>query len=148
MVSRAIRYGWPLVGPSRAYSAPSFAVAPTVSGYPYSGGVLTVAYTAAGWPLPSEMIQWRRDGGDIPGATSLSYTSTDADIGRNITPHVRLSNVNGYVAASGAATLILGGGASPDPGAALIAWDNDAANDNLLQWDDANGNPQYLEWDI
>jgi hypothetical protein len=41
-----------------------------------------------------------------------------------------------------------GGGVAPDPGAALIAWDNDAANDNLLQWDDASGNSQYLEWDV
>jgi len=41
-----------------------------------------------------------------------------------------------------------GGGPYPDPGAAILSWDDAAANDNLIQWDDDTGNPQYLEWDI
>ena len=39
-------------------------------------------------------------------------------------------------------------GVRADPGAALVAWDDDAGNQVLVQWDDNNGNPQYLEWDV
>lgn len=43
---------------------------------------------------------------------------------------------------------VQGGVPQPDPGAAILSWDDAAANDNLIQWDDDAGNPQYQQWDI
>ena len=56
-------------------------VAPSISGGPNNTTVIqgnnaTLSATVAGSPLPG--VQWRRGGVDIPGATTVSYTVTNA----------------------------------------------------------------------
>lgn len=96
MVSRAILNGWPLVPPSRAVSAPSFTVQPSITGTFTVGNALAGnAGTATGFPTPTISRQWLRNGSAIPGATGASYTLTTADVGTRVDFSVTATSVAG-----------------------------------------------------
>ncbi len=74
-------------------------IVPTISGTPGTGEVLTAApgvwvYDGQA-TAPSVGYQWQRDGADIPGATTASYSTTAPDEGSDITCIETLSNSNG-----------------------------------------------------
>ncbi|MGV9195217.1 cell wall-binding repeat-containing protein [Microbacterium sp. MC2] len=59
--------------------------APTVSGTPTAGQVLT-AKTGTWYPKPSSFsYQWKRDGQPVAGATSATYRVTNDDAGKKLT---------------------------------------------------------------
>lgn len=78
--------------------------APTVSGSSSVGSTLTCSPGSWGLPVPfntrtngsiSYSYQWTRNGSDISGATSSTYTTVSADIGNNIGCKVLGSNNGG-----------------------------------------------------
>ncbi|ODM46054.1 hypothetical protein A9320_08560 [Ruegeria sp. PBVC088] len=74
-------------------SPPTGAV--TISGLARQGGVLTVANTLADPDgLGTLAYQWLRDGTAVPGATGLTYTLGQADVGARIS--VRVSYTDGF----------------------------------------------------
>ncbi|MBL9213717.1 MAG: immunoglobulin domain-containing protein, partial [Opitutaceae bacterium] len=82
-------------------------VAPVISVQPASrtviaGTATTLTVVASGVPAPS--YQWRRNGGDIPGAVGASYTLSSAQVSDAGTYQVVVSNGIGSVTSS-AATL-------------------------------------------
>lgn len=99
-------------------------VAPTVSGDTAQGSELTC--DPGTWALPSPFAsgsngtvtyayQWTRDGGDISGATSSTYTTQEADVGASVGCKVLASNDGGSDAAEETAsgntiTVVASGG--------------------------------------
>lgn len=60
-----------------ALAAPSWSAAPTITGTPNANQVLSLTGgTVTGNPAPTLTYQWRRDGEDISGATSSTWTAT------------------------------------------------------------------------
>lgn len=73
--------------------APVNTVAPGISGGTFVGGVLTAnTGTWDGTPTITYGYQWQRNGVDISGANTNSYTVVTADIGTNITVKVAATN--------------------------------------------------------
>ncbi len=85
--------------------------APTISTHPASQavnvgiGTVTFSVVAAGNPTPS--YQWRKDGVDIPGATSSSYTITAPQLGDAGSYSVRVSNSEGFVISNSATLTVI-----------------------------------------
>ncbi len=70
----------------------------TISGTPSEDQTLTVVNTisdADGLPSGGVDIQWRRDGVDIVGATSTTYTLSDIDVGSSIDVVVQYQDLQG-----------------------------------------------------
>lgn len=83
----------PIVG---VPAAPSLAVAGSIDGNINEGFVLT--YTPAiwnGYPAPTIGYQWRRDGVNISGATSITYTTVADDADTLITCYETANNASG-----------------------------------------------------
>lgn len=78
---------------------------PSISGTPRVASELTA--TAGEWtPAPTgTTYQWRRDGQSIAGATSRSYTPTEADAGRDLTVTVTATS-EGYASASSTSAAV------------------------------------------
>ncbi|MGO9488260.1 MAG: carboxypeptidase regulatory-like domain-containing protein [Solirubrobacteraceae bacterium] len=92
---------------------PKKTVAPTVTGTPSVGGVLTCQegeYSAT--PAPSISVQWLRDGVEIAGATASTYTVQAADAGHQLQCKVTATNVAGWLWVTTAGILI----PNPTPG--------------------------------
>ena len=76
---------------------------PTISGSAGPGSTLTCALGSwAGIPSPSFRVQWLRDAGEIPGATTATYALASADAGNSITCRVTATNAGGSAAATSA----------------------------------------------
>jgi hypothetical protein len=85
--------------------APANTVAPVVSGSAPVGSTLTTTDgTWTGAPSPTFTYQWKRAGGNIGGATSVTYVTVTADAGQAITCTVTGTNVAGN-ASAGSNTL-------------------------------------------
>lgn len=78
----------------------------TISGDPYVGETLTAEVGVTGYPTPSLTYQWKRDGVDISGATSSTYTAVEADDGTDLTVTVTATNSEGSDNATSAAVSI------------------------------------------
>lgn len=78
-------------------TVPSFSVSPNITGDLTVGSVLTVNYTAVGDPNPAPLIQWMRNGVDIPGADAAMYMTMPADETALISANVQISNALGTV---------------------------------------------------
>lgn len=100
--------------------APANTVAPAISGSTSIGSLLTSTSGAwTGTPAPTFTYQWRRDGANIAGATSATYTVTLADAGAQLTCRVTATNSAGTAGAtSNGLTIPAGSGTS----AATLAW--------------------------
>lgn len=72
-------------------------IAPTISGSPLRGSTLTG--TNGTWTsdtgITGYIYQWRRDGIDILGATSITYVTVLDDIGKSITLNVIATDLDG-----------------------------------------------------
>lgn len=81
-----------------AQSYPINTAAPSISGTATVGLTLTVTNNGSwtGLPTITYTYVWRRNGVDIPGATSNSYTLLVADRGATITCMVRAANRYGW----------------------------------------------------
>ncbi len=77
---------------------------PTVSGPAKVGGVLTAATGTWTPDGASFAYVWQRDGVDIAGATSPTYTLQPADSGRRVRVKVTATNVDGSTSATSAST--------------------------------------------
>lgn len=133
MVSRAILNGWPLVPPSRAVSAPSFTVQPSITGTFTVGNALAGnAGTATGFPTPSISRQWLRNGSAIPGATGASYTLTTADLGTRVDLLVTATSIAGTAQATATGSRVLTG-------------DDSVIDVGVISFDlSQSGNPTYF----
>lgn len=80
-------------------AAPVNTVAPSISGTPKKGQVLT-GHTGTWTGSPSFTYQWYRDGAPISGATSITYNPVDADLLHALTFGVTGSNVSGSASAA------------------------------------------------
>src|SRR5206468_6627513 len=95
---------------------------PLITGTAQSGQVLTCDPDADHWtgqPSPAFTYQWLRDGGDIAGATSSTYVTSDADVAHQVACRVTGTNASGSAAATSAAVTVAqaapGGGPAPTP---------------------------------
>lgn len=87
-------------------NGPSSLAAPVVSEAFVNGdpnGLLIADAIVTGNPNPDLTYQWHRDGVDIAGATSSSYTTTGSDDGTAITVEVTATNSEGIATAESAA---------------------------------------------
>ena len=71
---------------------PANTLAPTVTGDTVVGGQLACALGAWTGIDLAHTRQWQRDGTDLPGQTSATYTSVDADIGHALSCRVTATN--------------------------------------------------------
>lgn len=78
----------------------------TISGDPYVGSTLTASVGVTGYPTPSLTYQWKRDGGNISGATSSTYTAVEADDGTDLTVTVTATNTEDSDSDTSAAVAI------------------------------------------
>lgn len=82
-------------------SAPVNTVAPVISGSAVMGSVLTTSDgTWTGSPAPTFAYQWKRNGADIGGATSQTYTTSAPDFSAAITCTVTATNSQGNASAT------------------------------------------------
>jgi hypothetical protein len=78
---------------AQTFSAPVISGVPTISGTAEVGETLTAtAASVTGNPTPSRTWQWLRDGSNISGATSSTYTLVSADGGTDVS--VRQTETN------------------------------------------------------
>ena len=99
------RYVWEKLGnqiPAEVYApaAPSVVTAPTISGQFVRGGVLSVNVGAWTNSPDSYNYYWTRNGSDISGATSSTYTCQVADVGTTVACRVTATNGTGTSASS------------------------------------------------
>ena len=91
--------------------APILVAASTIAGSVFEGATLTL--TPATWngrPTPTLTYRWQRDGVDIAGETGLTYVTTGADVGHEITAITDATNTGGAaLSASNAITVLAAG---------------------------------------
>jgi hypothetical protein len=103
-------------------AAPVITGEPTISGTVRVGSTLTASSASVtGFPVPARTWQWTRDGSDISGATSATYTLALADVGALI--RVRQVETN----SEGSDT------ATSDPVARMI-YSDDFGTDTSSEW--------------
>lgn len=73
----------------------SFYTPPEIRGVAVQGQVLSLYLKAQGLPTPTLAYQWKRDGTNIAGATSATYTLVLADSGTKTTCAVTATNAGG-----------------------------------------------------
>jgi Carboxypeptidase regulatory-like domain len=98
-------------------SAPNNTAAPTISGTPAAGSLLSCSpgswegeselKLVVGWPLTSPFsYQWLRDGAPVAGATSDGYLLQSADQGHSLTCEVTATNDAGHASARSSALAV------------------------------------------
>jgi hypothetical protein len=81
--------------------APVNTVTPVISGTNAVGQTLTTTNgTWTGIPSPTYTYQWKRDGSNIGGATSVTYVLVEADADTNVTCEVTATNSIGSASAT------------------------------------------------
>ena len=82
-------------------SLPTLTGSVSITGDDWENATLTAAYVlASGNGSGTPAYKWRRNGIEIPGATSATYTLTDTDRGQNITATVEFSGNSNLVQSS------------------------------------------------
>ena len=88
-------------------SVPANTALPTISGTRLLGAVMTVTNgTWTGSPTPTYTRQWTRNGTNIAGATSASYTAVQADVGTILACRVTATNSAGATSATATGSVI------------------------------------------
>lgn len=114
----------PVTG-SAALTAPVNTVLPVVSGTLIEGQTLSCTTgTWTGNPTPTYAYQWQRDGVDISGATSSTYTLVTADVGTVPTCEVTATNSQGSDMAESASigTVSAASGYVPTDDVSVTFW--------------------------
>jgi SPP1 family predicted phage head-tail adaptor len=89
----------------QTFTAPVISGVPTISGTAEVGQLLTAsAASVTGNPSPSRTWQWLRDGSNISGATSSTYTLVSADGGTGVS--VRQTETNALGADDAASAVV------------------------------------------
>lgn len=89
-------------------SAPFNTIAPTISGTPSIGEILTINNgTWIAYPESVFTYQWYSDGVEISGATSVTYTTQNSDIGKEITASVTATNSEGFSSETTSGTQLI-----------------------------------------
>lgn len=79
-----------------AKTKPENLALPEITGSAKVGAELSATYGDwEGIPEPSKTIQWQRGNSNISGATSLTYTATEADAGKTLRVRVKAANEAG-----------------------------------------------------
>jgi len=100
--------------------APTNTVVPEITGTARVGNELTCGVGT--WAAASSYTyQWQRDGSPISGASSVRYTTVDADAGKAITCSVTAVNAEGSTTASSRAVSVLARATSPSGGGSTAA---------------------------
>ena len=87
--------------------APVITGVPTISGDTGLGDTLTATPApVASYPAPTTVLQWTRDGSDIPGALGTTYTIVEADQPSDIRVRQTSTNSEGFDTATSDATAI------------------------------------------
>ena len=87
--------------------APVITGVPTISGDTGLGDTLTATPApVAAYPAPTTVLQWTRDGSDIPGALGTTYTIVEADQPSDIRVRQTSTNSEGSDTATSDATAI------------------------------------------
>jgi predicted secreted protein len=90
-----------------ASASPTNTLLPSISGTPQVGQVLT-AIPGTWTGNPSFTYQWRNEGVDIGGATSVTYTPVVGDVGDVLTVRVTATNTSGSAnATSGPSAAVI-----------------------------------------
>lgn len=83
-----------------AFAPPLVTTAPTISGNPTVGQVLTSTNGAfSGNPTPTVTRAWRVDGQDVAGETGTTYTIKAGDLGKMILMRATAQNTQGSISA-------------------------------------------------
>jgi lysophospholipase L1-like esterase len=85
-------------------AAPANTTAPAISGTAQSGSTLTTTFGVWTQSPDGYANQWKAAGTNISGATSRTYTLTDAEVGKTITVTVTATNSFGSASSTSAAT--------------------------------------------
>ncbi|MGO9902437.1 MAG: fibronectin type III domain-containing protein [Solirubrobacteraceae bacterium] len=105
----------PVVAPSRA-PAPANVLAPTITGSPTAGKMLTAEHGTWTREHASYRYQWRRDGKAITDATDRSYVLTRADGDHWVSVQVTATDANGHASAISDEVLVTKESATSTPG--------------------------------
>lgn len=98
------------------FAIPVITGVPTISGTTTEGQTLTASpASVAGNPTPTRTWQWRRDGVDISGATSITYLLVTADVGTVISVRQIETNHQGSDDATSANTATIAASGVYDP---------------------------------
>ena len=98
---------WPDGGPN---ITPEIIGVPTISGDTGLGDTLTATPApVAAYPAPTTVLQWTRDGSDIPGALGTTYTIVEDDQPSDIRVRQTSTNSEGSDTATSEATAIPSG---------------------------------------
>jgi hypothetical protein len=97
-------------------TGPTDTALPAITGTPTSGQTLSVSNgTWTGDAPITYAYQWKADGTAISGATSSTYTLTDAEVGKVITCTLTATNAAGSASVTSAATDAVSAAAPTDP---------------------------------
>jgi hypothetical protein len=167
VVSATNTEGGPVTATSPAVSvigvSPSISGVPTISGTAEVGQTLTAsAAGVTGYPVPSRTWQWLRDGSNISGATSSTYTLVSADGGTDVSVRQTETNALGFDLAVSSVVSVVGMVFSPssmfdngedgawyDPSDLSTVWQDDAgtipavAGSFVSRIDDKSGNGRH-----
>lgn len=108
----------PAINAAMVPSAPFNTAAPSVSGTPSTGSLLSCSSgswtgepelaLSVGWPLTAPFsYQWLRDGAPIAGATSPAYIVQAVDVGHALVCEVTATNVAGHTSARSSSLAIV-----------------------------------------
>ncbi len=126
-------------------SGPVNLVPPTASGTTASVGEILSAKSGL-WVqdtnsgIAQQGWQWRRLGGDIAGATGISYSVQAADVGQSLTVVETLTDSNGQRGAESGAVGGVASSFTPSDDISLLAW-HDASDASTL-----TGAPEVSAW--
>ena len=101
------------VAPATSAAAPKNTAAPTITGTPKAGQVLTANPGSWSGNPTSFTYQWQRCDADVAscsnvtGATSRTYTATSADVGYRLRVRVTAHNAKGSATATSAITAVV-----------------------------------------
>lgn len=94
-------------------------IAPSPGGPIISGTLYGSPGTWEGWPAPTFAYQWRLNGADISGATTINRSLATHAIGDSLVLRVTATNSEGSVSADSAATIVVPDFDVPVPGVRL-----------------------------
>jgi hypothetical protein len=117
---------------AQTFTAPVISGVPTISGTAEVGQLLTAsAASVTGNPSPSRTWQWLRDGSNISGATSSTYTLVSADGGTDVSVRQTETNALGVDDAVSAVVEVPASGFDPVStfGSDLVTWYGNSVDD-------------------
>ena len=104
-------------------AAPVF-ISATITGTPVVGNVLGVSVSRTGYPSPTVAYQWTRNGSNISGATSGTYTLVPTDEGDDIGVDIGLTNTEGSDSGSSNEVTVLAAATATTFDSTVITFDS------------------------